>query len=124
MKRNILSKMLVVGFVFLFLGMIMQPVTSIDISQEIEKESNDISDDSKLKEDCNCPDVASSGKPICDKIQQLMESNKEKLNESGELLEKYKNYPIRGRLVLYYVLILLTIDVYLLSAWFLLGCNN
>ena len=122
MKRNMLRKMLIVGILILFFGTIVQPVTSIDTIQDIEIESNDLSDDSTFNENCNCPYVDSSGKPICDKLEQMMESNAKKMDEVAELIEQYKNNPIRGRLYLYYMLILLTKDVYLNIMWAWFNC--
>ena len=115
MKRNILKKILVAGIIFLFLGAISQPILSLEIKKEEE---------SNLDEDCNCSDVANSDRPICDKIQQWINTFNQKIEEIGELLEQYKYNPILSRLYALQALFLMGRVIHFTSYWFLLDCNS
>ncbi len=65
--KSIKRKCLVVGVIFLFLGITVQPITSMNIRQIIELKSNDTIIISPVEESCNCKDVT---------IQDLAEVNR------------------------------------------------
>ncbi len=115
MKRNMLKKILVAGIIFLFLGTISQTSLSLEIKKGAE---------SNLDEDCDCSDVTNSDRPICEKIQQWINTFNQKIEEKVELMEQYKHNPILGRLYILQTLFLMGRVVHFTSYWFLLGCNS
>ena len=79
---------------------------------EIEEEFKDILD------------TFNSDRPICDFILQINESISKKQQDIWDLVNKYKYNPIRGRIYLCYILILLSINIYLIPLWFLSDCGD
>lgn len=74
--------------------------------------------------DCDCLDVTNSDRPICDKIQQWINTFNQKIEEIGELIEQYKYNPILGRLYALQALFLMGRVIHFTSYWFLLDCNT
>ena len=69
-------------------------------------------------------DALNSDRPICDLILQINESISQKQQDVWDLVNKYKYNPIRGRIYLGHMLILLTINIYLVPLWFLSDCGD
>ena len=124
MKRNTFSKILVAGIIILFLSIIAQPITSIDIPKDNEIVSSVNSGDSELEEDCNCPDVSFSGRPLCDLLLKIMLRNEQRLIELAELLEKYENNLIIRGIFRLITLSVLYWDTSFLLLWDLFKCDS
>ncbi len=124
MKRNTFRKILVAGIIILFLSLLAQPITSIDIPKDNEIVSSVISGDSILEEECNCPDVDSSGRPLCDLLLKIMDRNELRLIELAELLEKYENNPIIGGILGLITLSVLYWDAFFITLWELFKCYS
>ena len=73
--------------------------------------------------DCDCSDFTNSGRPICEKIQQWINTFNQKIEEKVELMEQYKHNPILGRVYILQALFLMGRVVHFTSYWFLLDCN-
>lgn len=69
-------------------------------------------------------DAFNSDRPICNLVLQINESISQKKQDVYELINQYKLNPIRGRIYLSYMLILLTINIYLIPLWFLSDCGD
>ena len=82
------------------------------VASEFEEEFNELLD------------AFNSDRPICNLVLQIYKSISQKQQDVYELLNQYKYNPIRGRIYLCYMLILLSINIYLIPLWFLSDCGD
>jgi hypothetical protein len=68
-------KCLVIGIIFLFLGIAIQPITSINIIQIEKIKSNDKVNDSHSEEGCNCNDVVTQDLARVNRLLDKIEVN-------------------------------------------------
>ena len=110
---NMRKKVLVIGIIFLFLGMICHPTTSLEIKNDEEKKDAD----------CNCIKVDELGRPICDLLYEKILDIDLKLGQIGEKLDQLEEGSTIYNIYALYALMLLYRVSFLELLWDAFNCD-